>query len=474
MKPTEHDLVILGGGPGGYVAALRAAQLGLSVACVDENRLLGGTCLRVGCIPSKALLESTARLAEARDGLAAHGVRVEGVALDLAVMLQRKDQIVRGLAQGVDGLFRRRKVARYEGRGRIVGPGRVIVEGEKGGQRLAARHIIIATGSKPATLPGVAPDGDRIGTSTEALAYAEVPGHLVVIGGGYIGLELGSVWRRCGAKVTVLEALDRILPESDAEFARQAQAIFEKQGLEFRFGSRVRRAAAAGKKCSVELESGESLSCDRVLVAVGRVPNTDDLGLDGAGVECDDRGHVQVDAALATSVAGIHAIGDCIRGPKLAHKASDEGIACVERIATGYGHVDYSAIPSVVYTHPELAAVGNSEEQLQAAGREYRKFVFPFRANGRARTLGETEGGVKILADRRTDRLLGVHILGPRAGDLIAEAAAAMRFGATSEDVARCCHAHPTLSEALGEAAWGISGLAITISEALRESRLDL
>ena len=256
MERKEYDLVIIGGGPGGYVAAIRAAQLGLKTACVESRETLGGTCLNVGCIPSKALLESTARLAEARDGLAAHGVRVEGVALDLAVMLQRKDQIVRGLAQGVDGLFRRRKVARYEGRGRIVGPGRVIVEGEKGGQRLAARHIIIATGSKPATLPGVAPDGDRIGISTEALAYAEVPGHLVVIGGGYIGLELGSVWRRCGAKVTVLEALDRVLPERDAEFARQAQAIFEKQGLEFRFGSRVRRAAAAGKKCPVDLESG--------------------------------------------------------------------------------------------------------------------------------------------------------------------------------------------------------------------------
>jgi dihydrolipoamide dehydrogenase len=461
MKPIEHDLVVLGGGPGGYVAAIRAAQLGLNAACVDENSRLGGTCLRIGCIPSKALLDSTAKLAEAAHDLAEHGVRVHGVGLDLGAMMRRKDKIVEGLTQGVGALLRRWKVTRYEGRGRLDGPGRILVEHGAKKQLLTARHTILAPGSKPAPLAGVALDGDRIGTSTEALAYPEVPGHLVVIGGGYIGLELGSVWSRCGAQVTVLEALDRILPEADHELARQAQPILEKQGLAFRLQCRVRGAVRESGQCVVHLEAGEPIRCDRVLLAVGRLPNTDDLGLDTVGVECDQRGHIAVDATLATSAAGIYAIGDCIRGPKLAHKASHEGLACVERMVTGYGHVNYDAIPSVVYTHPEMASVGRTEQQLQTAGVEYRKYVFPFRANGRARTLGEIAGGVKILADRRTDRLLGVHVLGPRAGDLIAEAVAAIEFGATSEDVARCCHPHPTLSEAIGEAAAGIAGLSV-------------
>lgn len=461
MKPIEHDLVVVGGGPGGYVAAIRAAQLGLNAACVDENPRLGGTCLRIGCIPSKALLESTARLAEATHDMAEHGIRVHGVGFDLGVMMRRKEQIVQGLTDGVDALLRRHKVARYQGRARLEGPGRVLIDGGGDKQLLAARQVIIATGSKPAPLAGVALDGDRIGTSTEALAYPDVPGHLVVIGGGYIGLELGSVWSRCGSKVTVLEAMDRILPESDHELAGQAQPILERQGLEFRLQTRVRGAVREKDQCVVQFETGDSIRCDRVLLAVGRLPNTDDLGLDTVGVECDERGHIAVDQTLATSAAGIYAIGDCIRGPKLAHKASHEGMACVERIATGYGQVNYDAIPSVVYTHPEMASVGRTEQQLQAAGWDYRKYVFPFRANGRARTLGQPDGGVKLLADRRTDRLLGIHILGTRAGDLIAEAVAAIEFGATSEDLARCCHAHPTLAEAMGEAAAGIAGLAL-------------
>ncbi|MGO8751398.1 MAG: dihydrolipoyl dehydrogenase [Thermoguttaceae bacterium] len=461
MKTIQHDLVVLGGGPGGYVAAIRAAQLGLNAACVDENSLLGGTCLRVGCIPSKALLESTAKLMDVRGGFAEHGIRVAGAELDPAVMMRRKEQIVGTLAQGVETLFKRHKIARYAGRGRLDGRGRILVEGEDERILLEARHIVIATGSKPARLHNVECDGSRIGTSTEALSYPEVPKHLVVIGGGYIGLELGSVWSRAGAKVTVLEALDRILPGADEEIARQVQPILEKQGLQFRLGCRIRKASVKGKECVVELEGAEAIRCDRVLVAVGRVAATADLGLDSVAVQPEPRGEIPVDDGFETSAPGVFALGDCIRGPKLAHKASEEGMACVERIVTGYGHVDYDSIPAVVYTHPEIASVGATEEQLQKLGCEYRKGFFPFRANGRARTLGEVEGGVKLLADARTDRVLGVHILGSRAGDMIAEAAAAMAFGASSEDIARVCHAHPTLSEALGEAARAVLGQAI-------------
>jgi dihydrolipoamide dehydrogenase len=461
MNKPQYDLVVIGGGPGGYVAAIRAAQLGLHVACADQNRQLGGTCLRVGCIPSKALLESTMHLEHARQGLAEHGIRVQGVELDLAALMRRKTQIVDALARGVEGLLKRSKIDRYLGHARFDGPGHVLVEQEKDTVQLEARLVLIATGSKPAGLPGVELDGQRIGTSNEALSYPEVPQTLVVIGAGYIGLELGSVWRRAGSKVTVLEALDRILPGSDTELAKQAQPMFEKQGLEFRLGSRVRRAAVEKGQCVVECEGAEPIRCDRVLLAVGRVPNTEKLGLDSLGIQCDAKGHIAVDEHFATSAAGVYAIGDCIRGPKLAHKAAEEGVACVEKIVTGYGHVNYDAIPAVVFTHPEMASVGPSEEQLQQAGRDYRKGQFPFRANGRARTLGDAQGGVKILADRKTDRILGVHILGPRAGDLIAEAVAAIEFGASSEDLARCCHAHPTLSEALHEAALDVDQRAI-------------
>ncbi|MEX1098083.1 MAG: dihydrolipoyl dehydrogenase [Planctomycetales bacterium] len=457
----QHDLVVIGAGPGGYVAAIRAAQLGLDVACVEKAAALGGTCLRIGCIPSKALLESSELWERAQDGLAEHGIEIESAALDLAQMLARKDRVVQTLTKGIESLFKKNKVARYEGTARIAKPGRVIVAGKEGEQQLDARHILIATGSRAASLPGVELDGDRIGTSTEALSYEEVPRHLVVIGGGYIGLEMGTVWRRLGAKVTVLEYLDRILPGTDAEVAAEAKKLFEKQGLEFRLRSRVTGAEARQKKCVVECEGQEPLECDRVLVAVGRAPHTDGLGLEEVGVKTDGKGRIEVDEAFRASAEGIYAIGDVIRGPMLAHKAEDEGVACVERIVTGHGHVNYDAIPSVVYTHPEIAAVGRTEEQLQESGVEYRTGAFAFRANGRARALGETEGFVKVLADRQTDRVLGVHIIGPRAGDLIAEAATAMEFGASAEDIARTCHAHPTLAEAFREAALAVDGRAI-------------
>lgn len=455
-----YDLIVIGAGPGGYVAALRASQLGMSVACVDENDAPGGTCLRIGCIPSKALLESSELFAEARDSFREHGIHLENARLDLARMLQRKDQVVAALTQGVAGLLQRAHVTHYRGRGRLA-PGRaVIVEGAGGSTTLKGRHILIATGSVPASLPGIELDGERIGTSTEALAYTEVPGHLVVIGAGYIGLELGSVWRRLGARVTVLESLDRILPGTDDEIAAEALKLLQKQGLEFRLSARVTAAAATSKGCRVECEGGEPIECDRVLVAVGRKPNSGGLGLESVGIRTDEHGRIPVDEQFAAA-EGIYAVGDVIRGPMLAHKASDEGVACVERIATGYGHVNYDAIPGVVYTAPEIAGVGKTEEQLKAQGIPYRKGVFPFIANGRARALGRTAGRVKVLADSGTDRVLGVHIIGPRAGDLIAEAAVAIEFGASSEDLARCSHAHPTLAEALREAALAVDGRAL-------------
>lgn len=457
MNSVKHDMVVIGGGPGGYVAAIRGAQLGLHVACVDKNELLGGTCLRVGCIPSKALLESTARLVEARQELEQHGIRARDVDVDLAAMMHRKDKIVRELAGGIDSLFRRNKITRYHGHGRIDGAGRVIVEQEDGAALLETPVIVLATGSKPASIPGVELAGDRIGTSTEALSYEEVPERLAVIGAGYIGLEMGSVWNRLGSKVTILEVTERILPGSDREMASQARKILEKQGLEFRLGIRVERVSPQQGECIVRCSGADDIRCDHVLLAAGRVAVTDDLGLDTVDIQTGEGGEIPVDQRFATSQEGVYAIGDCIRGPKLAHKASDEGIACVEQIVIGHGSVNYEAIPAVVYTHPELASVGCTEEQLQQQGREYRKGMFPFRANGRARTLGDVAGGVKILADSRTDRVLGVHILGPRAGDLIGEAVAAIQFGADCEDLARCSHAHPTLSEAVREASFAAS-----------------
>jgi dihydrolipoamide dehydrogenase len=460
MTDRAYDLAVIGAGPGGYVAAIRAAQLGLSVACLEEAPQLGGTCLRVGCIPSKVLLESSERYHDTRHSLAQHGVRVTGVELDLATMLRRKENVVATLAKGVDGLFRKHKVTRHRGRGRLAGPGRVAVAGPDGDVELAARYVLIATGSKPASLKGVV-FGGRVGGSTEALAYDEVPRHLVVIGAGFIGLELGTVWHRLGARVTVLEFLDRILPGMDREMADEAQRIFVRQGLEIRLGCRVAGVRAEPDRCVVETGEGATLECDRVLVAVGRGPNTDGLGLEAAGVRTDEQGRIVVDAHFATTAPGVYAIGDVIAGPMLAHKAEEEGVACVEHLVTGHGHVDYNVIPGVVYTQPEIASVGRTEEQLREAAVDYRKGVFPFAGNGRARALGRAEGRVKVLAEAATDRVLGVHIIGPSAGELIAEAAAAMAFGASSEDVARCCHAHPTLAEALKEACLAVDGRAI-------------
>jgi dihydrolipoamide dehydrogenase len=378
-------------------------------------------------------------------------------------MLKRKDTIVSTLTKGVEGLFKKNKVTRHLGHARITGPGRVVVENSAGRVEIQAKRIVIATGSKVSLLPGVKLDGVRIGTSTEALSYDRVPESLIVIGAGYIGLELGSVWSRLGAKVTVLEFLDRIMPVTDAEVAGEALKIFKRQGIEFRLSTRVTAAYADGDAGVVEVSGSDPLRAERVLVCVGRAPNTDNLGLETVGVQLDPKGRIEVDSHWSTSSPGIYAIGDVIAGPMLAHKAEDEGVAVAEYLATGYGHVNYNAIPSVAYTHPEVASVGKTEEQLQSEGIAYRKGKFPFRANGRALALGDTDGFVKVLADAQTDRILGVHIIGSRAGDLIAEATAAMEFGASSEDLARTCHAHPTLAEVLKEAALAVSGRAIHI-----------
>jgi dihydrolipoamide dehydrogenase len=459
--PT-HDLIVIGGGPGGYVAAIRAAQLGMNAAVVEKEPQLGGTCLRVGCIPSKALLESSHKLEEVQHDLALHGVRVEGVAFDLPTMMRRKEDVVATLAKGIEALLAKNKVTRYRGSGRLAGAGRVEVMATDGTATVVeSQRIVLAVGSRSVVLPGVDVDGRFVGTSTEALAFDAVPGHLVVIGGGYIGLELGTVWRRLGAKVTVLEYADRILTGIDAEIATEALTLFRKQGLDIRLGAKVKRARADGNGAVVECEGQDPIRCDRVLAATGRKPATDGIGLETVGIATDPRGFIPVDSQFRTAATGVWAIGDCIPGPMLAHKAEEDGVACAEAIAGRWSHVDYDLVPAVVFTHPEIAAVGKTEEQLVAAGVAFKKGTFPFRANGRARTINETTGKVKVLADAATDRVLGIHIIGPAAGDLIGEAAAALSFGATAEDIARVCHAHPTLPEALKEAAMAVSGTAI-------------
>jgi dihydrolipoamide dehydrogenase len=430
---------------------------------VDANEIFGGTCLRVGCIPSKAMLESSEQYLHAREGLKQYGVTVTGeVTFDLAAMHRRKDRVVQTFGRGVAGLLKKNNVEAISGRARIVAPGKIQVDSASGIQTLSARHIIIATGSVPSTLPGVAFDGERIGSSTEALAYSEVPGHLVVIGAGVIGLELGSVWARLGARVTVLEYLDRILPGLDLEMARAAQKTLSKQGMKFQLGTQVQGAETVGDEVRVTVAgTPDPIVCDRVLVAVGRRPFTDGLGLEELGVDRDQRGFLIVDQHFQTSVEGIFAIGDVIGGAMLAHKAEEEGVACVEHLKTGAGHVDYNTIPGVIYTDPEIATVGKSEEQLQSEGTPYKVGKFPFSANSRARAAGHGEGLVKVLAHERTDRILGVHILGPQAGELLAEAVVAMSFGASSEDLARTCHSHPTLSEAVKEASLAVMGRAV-------------
>ena len=460
----SYDVIVIGAGPGGYVCAIRAAQLGLKVACVEKRATLGGTCLNIGCIPSKALLQSSEEFDKAGHALAGHGIVIDSIRLDLAKMQARKDEVVGANVKGVEFLFRKNKVTWLKGTGRIVAAGQVDVDGTIH----TTKHIVIATGSESTPLRGVEVDEKRIVTSTGALELDAVPGHLVVIGGGVIGLELGSVWRRLGAKVTVVEFLDRILPGMDTELATAARRVLTKQGLTFRLGSKVTSAVSSetGVTLTVEPAAGgtaEQIEADVVLLAIGRRPFLDGLGLRDAGVALDSRGRVATDAHFATNIPGIYAIGDAIAGPMLAHKAEDEGVALAERLAGKAGHVNYGVIPGVVYTWPEIASLGQTEEELKAAGIAYNVGKFPFTANGRARAMGETDGFVKILADKTTDKVLGAHILGPDAGTLIAELAIAMEFGASSEDVARTCHAHPSLPEAVKEAALAVEGRALHI-----------
>ena len=468
MSNATFDLAVIGSGPGGYVAAIRAAQLGLKTACIEKYPVLGGTCLNVGCIPSKALLDSSEHFEYAGHGMAAHGVIVQGVALDLAAMQARKLQVVKELTRGVEGLFRKNKVERVTGTARLVSASEVEVTGEGAPRRITATRILLATGSKPAALPGIAYDGRRIVHSTDALTLSEVPARLVVVGAGAIGLELGSVWRRLGSQVTVLEYLDRIVPGADAGTAKLLQRSLERQGMKFRFGVSARSASVQGEEVRVEVASanGESSTelADVLLVAVGRRPYTEGLGARELGVALDAKGRIEVDAHYQTNVAGVFAIGDVIAGPMLAHKAEEEGIACVERMAGVAGHVNYVALPNVVYTWPELASVGLSEEDARAQGVSVKVGSFPFLANGRARAMGEKDGQVKIVADATTDRVLGAHIVGPHASALIAELVVAIEMGASAEDLARSVHAHPTLPEAVKEAALAVAGRALHLS----------
>ena len=470
MSESQYDLVVIGGGPGGYVAAIRAAQLGLKVACVEKRGALGGTCLNVGCIPSKALLHSSEKFEEANHSFAAHGIDVGSVKLNLKAMMGRKDKVVDDLTKGIEFLFKKNKVDYIKGAGAIEGPGKVAVTPVDGGKASAlnAKNILIATGSEVMPLPGVEIDEKRIVSSTGALALPKVPKHLVVVGGGVIGLELGSVWRRLGAEVTVVEFLDRILPEMDDEISKNFARTMKKQGIKLRLSSKVTGAKAgkSGVKLTVEPAQGgeaETIDCDTVLVAIGRRPYTEGLGLDKVGVEIGPRGFITIDDHFKTSVDGIYAIGDCVPGPMLAHKAEDEGVACAEIISGQSAHINYDAIPGIVYTWPEVAAVGRTEEQLKEAGVEYRSGKFPFTANSRARTNMDTDGFVKILADAKTDRVLGAHIIGPDAGNMIHEIVLTIEFGGSAEDMARTCHGHPTLNEAVKEAALAVAGRPIHI-----------
>jgi dihydrolipoamide dehydrogenase len=461
-----YDLVVIGTGPGGYVAAIRAAQLGMKVAVVEKRATHGGTCLNVGCIPSKALLHASERYAEAADGFAGMGIKV-APELDLPAMLAFKDAGVKGNVDGVEFLLKKNKIDAVRGKGRIAAAGKVEVTGPDGKKEtLETKAILIATGSEVAALPGIAIDEETVISSTGALSLASVPKRLVVIGAGYIGLELGSVWSRLGSQVTVVEMLDRLAPGLDGEVAKQLQRVLTKQGIAFKLATKVVSVETKGKSVKLTLEpagggKSETLDCDVVLVAVGRVPNTQGLGLAELQVKTDNRGRIAVDEKFAASVPGIYAIGDVIKGPMLAHKAEDEGIAVAEILAGQAGHVNYDVIPSVIYTAPEVASVGRTEEELKAAGVDYKVGKFPFTANGRAKVNRTTEGFVKVLAEEGTDRVLGVHIIGADAGTMIAEAAVLMEFGGSAEDLARTCHAHPTLNEAVKEAALAVDKRAI-------------
>src|ERR1700757_1440601 len=464
---ASYDLVVIGTGPGGYVAAGGAAQLGMKVAVVEKSPTLGGTCLNVGCMPSKALLHASEMFEEAAHSFARMGVSVSAPKLDLPAMMNFKQQGIDGNVKGVDFLMKKNKIDVIHGKGKILGPGKVEVTGGDGkAQTVETKNIVIATGSDIARLKGIEIDEKRIVSSTGALSLDKVPGKLLIVGAGVIGLELGSVWHRLGSEVTVVEFLDRILPGMDGEIAKQFQRILEKQGFKFKLGAKVTAVDTSGKMLAAKVEPAaggaqETLEADVVLVCIGRVPYTKGLGLQQAGVALDKGGRVQIDSHFATNVKGIYAIGDVVAGPMLAHKAKDEGVACAEIIAGQAGHVNYDVIPGVVYPTPEVSAVGKTEEELKQAGVNYTVGKFPFTANGRSKVNQTTDGFVKILADAKTDRVLGVHIIGIEAGEMIHEAAVLMEFGGSAEDLARTCHAHPTRSEAIKEAALAVGKRAI-------------
>jgi dihydrolipoamide dehydrogenase len=462
----RFDLVVVGSGPAGYTGAIRAAQLGMRVACVEKDPPLGGTCLNVGCIPSKALLDSSELYHLARQRLGVHGVRVGNVDLDLPAMMARKDKVVRQGSTGIAGLFRKHKITRLTGTGRVAAADRVVVRGGDGESTLETARVLIATGSEPIALPTLPFDGERIVSSTGALTLSKVPGRLLVVGAGAVGLELGSVWSRLGSEVLVVEFLDRVVPWADASMTKQLQRALTKQGLAFRLSTQATGAERTSDGMRVTLNGPDEppvVEADVILVAVGRRPYVEGLGARELGVAFDEHGRIVVDDRFTTTVPGVYAVGDVTPGPMLAHKGEEEAIAAVEGMAGHPVHVDHGVIPNVVYTEPELASVGMTEEEARARGHEVRVGTFPFQANARARCLDETEGGVKMIADAKTDRILGIHILAVRASDLIAEAVLAMAFGASAEDIARTVHAHPTLPEAVREAALGVAGRSINI-----------
>jgi dihydrolipoamide dehydrogenase len=469
----SFDVVVIGGGPGGYIAAIRAAQLGLSVACVDEWKgadgkpALGGTCTNVGCIPSKAVLQSSENFEQAGHGFAEHGVKVKGLELDLAQMLKRKDKVVKQNNDGIAFLFRKNKIAFFHGRGSLAGSGAGGYYVAVGKESLNAKHVIVATGSNARALPGAEFDEKLILSNTGALAMPEVPKRLGIIGAGVIGLELGSVWRRLGSQVTILEALPSFLGAADEQIAKEAAKVFAKQGLEIQLGVKISKVSASNKSVTVQYNtndnSSKTLECDKLIVSIGRVPNTEGLNAAAAGLKLDEKGLITVDEDCRTNLPNVWAIGDVVRGPMLAHKAEEEGAAVAERIAGKQPHVDFNTVPWVIYTAPEIAWVGKTEQQLKAEGVEYRAGTFPFSANARARAIGDTTGLVKFLADAKTDQILGVHIMGPFAGELIAEAVVAMEFHGSSEDIGMICHAHPSLSEAMKDAALAVDKRALNI-----------
>lgn len=470
-KAQAYDVIVIGGGPGGYVAAIRATQLGLRTACVERRGALGGTCLNIGCIPSKAMLQSSHHFESAAHGFAEHGIQVSGLKLDLKAMMARKDKVVHDLTQGIEFLLKKNRIDYLAGHGRIIEAGKVAVKPMKRGAEetiYEARDIIIATGSSVTPLKGVKIDEKRIVSSTGAISLEDVPKKMVVIGAGVIGLELGSVWRRLGAEVVVIEFLDHILPGMDAEVSKQMRRILTRQGLAFRLSTRVVAAKAGSRDVALTIQSAtggktETLKADTVLVSIGRKPNTEGLGLDAVGVETDERGFIRIDGKFQTTVPGIFAIGDVTGGMMLAHKAEEEGVACAELLAGEAGHINYGSIPSIVYTWPEVASVGKTEEQLKADGADYHVGKFPFTANSRARANADADGFVKILADAESDAILGAHIIGPAGGDLIQEIVVGMELGASAEDIARICHGHPGLPEAVKEAALNVGKRAIHV-----------